>query len=65
MMTSTHIAASGGLISTAFVENLHELGARPRGIEPESFDLPWAEAPKTPSDLEETTAAAWELLLGR
>ena len=65
MTTSTHITASGGLISTAFVENIHELGARQRGIEPESFDLPWAEAPKNPSGLEETIAAAWELLLER
>ncbi len=46
-MTYTHIAASCGLSSTALVENVHELGARQRGIEPSSFDLPRQKLPKT------------------
>ena len=63
--STTHITTSGGLISAAFVENIRELGTRQRGIEPESFDLPWSAAPKNPAGLEETIAAAWELLLER
>ena len=65
MATSTHITTSGGLISTAFIENIRELGTRQRGIEPESFKLPWSEAPKKPAALEETIATAWELLKER
>lgn len=53
MPTSTHIIPSGGLISAAFIENVRELSTRQRGVEPESFALPWAEAPKSPAVLEE------------
>jgi len=62
---TTHITTSGGLISTAFIENIRELGTRQRGIEPESFALPWNPAPKSPRALEETIATAWELLKER
>ncbi|MBC7251087.1 MAG: hypothetical protein H5T62_12480 [Anaerolineae bacterium] len=65
MTTSTHITTSGGLISAAFIENIREPGSRQRGVEPESFALPWAEAPKSPAALEEAIAAAWELLIER
>jgi hypothetical protein len=65
MNQSSHITTSGGLISAAFVENVRELGTRQRGTEPESFALPWAEAPKNPAGLEETIATVWELLLER
>jgi len=54
--TPTHITTSGGLISAAFVENVREPGSRQRGVEPESFALPWAEPPKSPAALEETIA---------
>jgi hypothetical protein len=60
--TPTHITTSGGLISAAFIENIRELGTRQRGIEPESFALPWNPAPKSSAALEETIASAWELL---
>jgi len=43
MTQSTRITTSGGLISAAFIENIRELGARQRGIEPESFALPATE----------------------
>mgnify|MGYP001050958418 CR=1 FL=1 len=56
MTTPTHITTSGGLISAAFVENVREPGSRQRGVEPESFALPWAEPPKSPAALEETIA---------
>lgn len=62
---TTHITTSGGLISTAFIENIRELGTRQRGIEPESFALPWSPAPKSPRALEEAIATAWELLKER
>ena len=65
MTTSTHITTSGGLISAAFIENVRQPGSRQRGVEPESFALPWAVPPKTPAALEETIATAWELLLER
>lgn len=65
MTQSTHVTTSGGLISAAFIENIRELGARQRGIEPESFALPWQDAPKSPAALEETIATAWELLKER
>ncbi|MBN1954817.1 MAG: restriction endonuclease [Anaerolineae bacterium] len=65
MTTATHITTSGGLLSAAFVEAVREPGARQRGCEPESFALPWAEAPKNPAALEGEIAAAWELLLER
>lgn len=72
----THITTSGGLISTAFIENIRtdkkgkrsgvrEPGSRQRRVEPASFALARAEAPKNPAALEETIAAAWELLLER
>jgi len=63
-MTS-HITTSGGLISAAFIENIRGPVSRQRGVEPESFALPWAAPPKTPAALEETIATAWELLLER
>jgi hypothetical protein len=71
---STHITASGGLISAAFIENIRELATRQRGVEPESFALPspalhtgarGSAAPKNPAALEQTIASAWELLLER
>jgi hypothetical protein len=65
MTQSIHISTSGGLISAAFIENIRELGTRQRGIEPESFALPWQDAPKSPAALEETIATAWELLKER
>ncbi len=65
MTTPTHITTSGGLISAAFIENIREPGSRQRGVEPSSFALPWAEAPKSPTVMEETIATAWELLLER
>ncbi|RLC92965.1 MAG: restriction endonuclease, partial [Chloroflexi bacterium] len=67
----THITTSGGLISAAFIENVREVGSRQRGVKPVSFAIgrgasaPWADAPKSPAALEETIAAAWELLLER
>ncbi len=63
--TSTHITTSGGLISAAFIENIREMGARQRGVEPESFALTTTPAPKNPAALEQSIAAAWELLLER
>ncbi|NLE99982.1 MAG: SAM-dependent DNA methyltransferase, partial [Anaerolineales bacterium] len=65
MPDSTHITSSGGLISAAFIESIREPGSRQRGIEPASFALPWAQAPKHAAALEETIATAWELLLER
>ena len=65
MTASSHISTSGGLISAAFKENIRELGTRQRGIEPESFAVPWSPAPKSPAALEGDIAAAWELLLER
>ena len=65
MSTLTHTTTSGGLISAAFIENVRQPGSRQRGVEPESFALPWAAAPKSPAALEETIATAWELLLER
>lgn len=62
---TTDITTSGGLISTAFIENIRELGTRQRGIEPKSFALPSSPAPKSPRALEETIATAWELLKER
>jgi hypothetical protein len=34
MTTLTHITTSGGLISAAFVENVHGPGSHQRGAEP-------------------------------
>jgi hypothetical protein len=65
MTTLTHITTSGGLISAAFIENVREPDSRQRGVEPESFALPWAKPPRSPAALEESIAAAWELLLER
>ena len=65
MPALTHISTSGGLISAAFIENIRELSTRQRGVEPASFALPWAEAPKGPAALEEDIAVAWELLKER
>ncbi len=65
MNTQSHIDPSGGLMSAAFIENVREPGSRQRGVEPESFALPWSEPPKSPAALEETIATAWELLLER
>ena len=45
MATPSHIITSGGLISAAFIESVRGLSTRQRGVEPESFALPWAEAP--------------------
>ena len=61
--TSTHITTSGGLISAAFVENIREPGSRQRGVEPSSFAFKDTPPPKSPAALEDTIAAAWELLL--
>jgi hypothetical protein len=58
----THIHTSGGLISAASIENIHEPGSRQRGVEPESFALPWSEPPKSLAAMKDTIAAAWELL---
>ena len=63
--STTHITTSGGLISAAFIENIRAPASRQRGAEPASFALPWAEPPRTPAELEETIATAWELLLER
>lgn len=63
--STTHITTSGGLISAAFIENVREPGSRQRGLEPASFALPWSPAPKSRAAMEETIAAAWELLLER
>ena len=72
MTTNTHITTSGGLISAAFIENIRELGGRQPGIEPASFAMPTAAAGDgqgrsqgSPAALEETIAAAWELLKER
>jgi len=65
MTTPTHITTSGGLISAAFIENVRQPGSRQRGVEPESFALPWAEPPRSAATLEERIATAWELLLER
>ena len=61
----THITPSGGLISAAFIESIRGPGARQRGVEPESFALPWSAAPASPAAMEETIATAWKLLLDR
>jgi hypothetical protein len=53
------------LISAAFIENVREPGSRQRGVEPESFALPWSEPPRSPAAMEDTIATAWELLLER
>jgi hypothetical protein len=65
MTTPSHITTSGGLISAAFIENIREPSSRQRGVEPDSFALPWSVAPKSPAALEEAIATAWELLLER
>jgi hypothetical protein len=65
MPTPTHIHTSGGVISAAFIENVREPGSRQRGVELESFALPWSEPPKSPAAMEDTIATAWELLLER
>ena len=62
---TTHITTSGGLMSAAFIENVRELGSRQRGVEPESFALPWSPAPQGRAALEDQIAVAWELLLER
>jgi hypothetical protein len=43
--STIHVTTSGGLISAAFVGNIRELDTRRRGIELESFALPWAAPP--------------------
>jgi len=66
MTITTHVTTSGGLIAAAFIENI-----RQPGVEPESFALgsvglttgPWSNPPKSPGDLEDDVAAAWELLI--
>jgi hypothetical protein len=69
--STTHITASGGLISAAFIENIRQPGSRQRGVDPASFAVgrgasaPWSEAPRNPAALEMTIATAWELLLER
>lgn len=62
---TTHITTSGGLLSSTFIENVRELRTRQPGTGPETFALPWRDAPNTPDDLEDDIATAWELLLER
>ncbi|MGC9523588.1 MAG: Eco57I restriction-modification methylase domain-containing protein, partial [Anaerolineae bacterium] len=65
MPDTSHITTSGGLISTAFIENIREVSTRQAGTEPATFDLPWSAAPANTSALEAQIAAAWELLCER
>ncbi|HQJ51786.1 MAG TPA: hypothetical protein PKW05_08425, partial [Anaerolineae bacterium] len=65
MDITTHITASGGLLTASFLENIRQLNTRQRGTEPESFALPWSAAPAGPAAVEGAIAAAWELLCER
>ncbi|OQB27229.1 MAG: hypothetical protein BWY10_01522 [Chloroflexi bacterium ADurb.Bin180] len=65
MDTTTHITASGGLLTASFLENIRQLNTCQRGTEPESFALPWSAAPAGPAAVEGAIAAAWELLCER
>ena len=59
---TSHITTSGGLMSAAFIESIRTPSIQRAGVEPESFSLPWREAPKGAAALEEQLATAWELL---
>jgi hypothetical protein len=65
MSTTSHISTSGGLISTAFVENIRQAQTNQRGTQPDTFALPGEDAPKSPAVLEATIAETWEALLER
>jgi len=52
MDITTHITASGGLLTASFLENIRQLNTRQRGTEPESFALPWSAAPAGPAAVE-------------
>lgn len=65
MSQTSHISTSGGLISTAFIENIRQAQTNQRGTQPDTFGLPWQEAPKSPAALEARIAETWEALLER
>ena len=65
MSQTSHISTSGGLISTAFIENIRQARTNQRGTQPDTFGLPWQEAPKSPAALEARIAETWEALLER
>ncbi len=65
MSQTSHISTSGGLISTAFIENIRQARTNQRGTQPDTFALPWQEAPKSPAALEARIAETWEALLER
>jgi hypothetical protein len=66
MSTTTHISTSGGLLSTAFMENIRQARTNQRGTQPDTFALPWAAAPASPAGrLEAKIAETWETLLER
>jgi hypothetical protein len=65
MSQTSHITTSGGLISTAFIENIRQAQTNQRGTQPDTYSLPWQEAPKSPAVLEAKIAETWEALLER
>lgn len=65
MSQTSHISTSGGLISTAFIENIRQARTNQRGTQPDTYELPWQEAPNSPAALEARIAETWEALLER
>jgi len=60
----THITLSGGLLTHHLIEAIRQPEFRHPAVEPASFALPGQKAP-SPRELEDTIAAAWELLCER
>ncbi|MCG3207810.1 MAG: hypothetical protein FOGNACKC_01410 [Anaerolineae bacterium] len=65
MSPTTHITTSGGLISTAFIENIRQPQTNQRGAQPDTYGLLRQAVPKSPAALEAAIAASWETLLER
>jgi len=64
MTMPTHITLSGGLLTHHLIEAIRQPEFRHPAVEPASFALPGQKAP-SPRELEDTIAAAWELLCER
>ncbi|NBB84822.1 MAG: restriction endonuclease, partial [Bacteroidetes bacterium] len=63
--SNSHISTSGGLLTDAFTTSIRELDTNLPATNAPSFALPWDAGPSRSSDLEDTIATTYELLLER
>ncbi len=59
--SNSHITTSGGLLTESFIDSMRTPDTSRPHTGPGSFDVPWAETPKTHRELEDEIAAAWDL----